>query len=418
MRPLHSHALPPPAAGRGAPAAAAVGVLRVGLLQMDGAGLGPAARAAKLRTFTQRAAASGAHLAVTPAAWLRGTTAGALHTLAGAARGAGIALAGAWIGADGLSRLALVDASGAALLNYSKAAEGPGSTPTRSTTAVPPTAVLSVPGASGAPLQVVVGGLLRSDVLLPEPARLLMLQGAQLIVVAAGKVAGPLRADALALTVANRARENAAAVVAATAADDKLASVVAGRSASPGVSVAAGAEGVALADVGIAQMLLDRQTTTEGDNYRRPYDYQPLCFEDTDAAGHAAAAAPPPPLPAAGLGLARGGAPSPRPPLELVVALLQMRPNTTFSPTNDTAAWLVAKAERFVRAAAEAGADVALMPELWSVGYEALFPCECVRICTAVHTRAPSAFRVTTGSCVCEFVRPRRAWHAPAPAPW
>jgi hypothetical protein len=61
--------------------------------------------------------------------------------------------------------------------------------------------------------------------------------------------------------------------------------------------------------------------------------------------------------------------------LTLKVALLQMQPNTTFVPVNATAA-LLAKADAFIRKAAAQGADVALLPELWSVGYEALFPCE------------------------------------------
>ena len=52
-----------------------------------------------------------------------------------------------------------------------------------------------------------------------------------------------------------------------------------------------------------------------------------------------------------------------------------MRPNTTFDAANHTAE-LIATAERYVREAAASGADVALMPELWSVGYEAQYPCE------------------------------------------
>ena len=34
-----------------------------------------------------------------------------------------------------------------------------------------------------------------------------------------------------------------------------------------------------------------------------------------------------------------------------------------------------AKAEAYCRRAAAAGADVALMPEMWSVGYDDQFPC-------------------------------------------
>jgi len=50
------------------------------------------------------------------------------------------------------------------------------------------------------------------------------------------------------------------------------------------------------------------------------------------------------------------------------VALLQMTPN---------ASWQVnlQKAESFCRQAAEQGADVALMPEMFAIGYEYFFRC-------------------------------------------
>ena len=52
-----------------------------------------------------------------------------------------------------------------------------------------------------------------------------------------------------------------------------------------------------------------RKTNTEGDNYRRPFDYQPLCGLGEEAPAPAAAPA--------------GGAAA------LKVALLQLRPNST-----------------------------------------------------------------------------------------
>ncbi|MGQ9651239.1 MAG: carbon-nitrogen hydrolase family protein [Phycisphaerae bacterium] len=50
-------------------------------------------------------------------------------------------------------------------------------------------------------------------------------------------------------------------------------------------------------------------------------------------------------------------------PSELVVALLQLAPAGSAQEAN------LAKADRFCREAAARGADIALMPEMWSVGY-------------------------------------------------
>jgi predicted amidohydrolase len=50
-------------------------------------------------------------------------------------------------------------------------------------------------------------------------------------------------------------------------------------------------------------------------------------------------------------------------PAELVVALLQMTPKGSDQDAN------LAKADRFCRDAAARGADIALMPEMWSIGY-------------------------------------------------
>ena len=48
---------------------------------------------------------------------------------------------------------------------------------------------------------------------------------------------------------------------------------------------------------------------------------------------------------------------------ELTVALLQMKPNADNLDAN------AAKAEDFCRRAAKLDADLALMPEMWSIGY-------------------------------------------------
>ena len=61
------------------------------------------------------------------------------------------------------------------------------------------------------------------------------------------------------------------------------------------------------------------------------------------------------------------GAQAERPPV-LTVALLQM------APRGDDVAYNLDKAERFCREAAEKGADIALMPEMWSIGYTRFDP--------------------------------------------
>jgi predicted amidohydrolase len=55
-------------------------------------------------------------------------------------------------------------------------------------------------------------------------------------------------------------------------------------------------------------------------------------------------------------------------PATLVVALLQMTPEADNQDAN------LAKAERFCRDAAASGADVALMPEMWNIGYTRFDP--------------------------------------------
>jgi predicted amidohydrolase len=145
----------------------------------------------------------------------------------------------------------------------------------------------------------------------------------------------------------------------------------------------AGSEEIVYASVDVAGLRSGRTHTTTGDSYRRPFDYAPLCFRDaangTAAANNSSSASSsvsstPLSSPSPSMSLASSA------PQELVIALLQMRPNTTFVPRDHTNE-LVAKAETFIRRAAAAGADVALLPEMWSVGYEALFPCEPNNAC-------------------------------------
>ena len=221
------------------------------------------------------------------------------------------------------------------------------------------------PGKPGAPVRmtlqgtaVMVGGLLDFDLLFPEPARVLMLGGAELVV-APGRndVGGPLRADALAVLGRSRARENVLALATATRSDhaadtgSALYLPMGFPPVSPGP--AAGVEGIAYASVNVSAIQHNRRGTTLGDNYRRPYNYLPLCFADAREPNVSSLPVPPPETAVTGA---------------LVVALLQMTPNVTLRSTMNHTAELVKKADRFIREAAASGADVALLPELWSVG--------------------------------------------------
>ena len=394
---------------------------RVALLQMNGTGLGPAERTAKAQLFAKEAAAAGAHLAVTPAGWLTGG-APAMVAMRSVARSSNIALAVASCstadgtvdpGANGVAgsrqSLDIVAHTGMVVLTYTKDApcihdlhqedeHGERAAPVPVAGDVVPPVALNLSNG----LVVIVGGVLHSDLIFPEPARLLMIGGAELIVAPAGSaatMAGPLRKDAVQLLTQSRARENAAPVFVATApsnAHGVLPGVphFANKSVTPvGTPPALGREGVAYFDVDVGRIRRGRATTTVGDNYRRPFNYLPLCFESERAERPAASARRGQPREGARHTALPAREPEepeepnqamheaqdqethdpqgqePQEPQDLVVALLQLQPNTTFQPTDHTGE-LVAKADRFIRLAASGGADVALLPEMYSVGYE------------------------------------------------
>ena len=332
---------------------------------------------------------AGAHIAITPADWLvhagGAPATAALNEVRDAARASHVAIALASVNTNTQrANLTIVSSEGVVLLDYSKPSELHSSSVPVAGDIQPPVVLNLSNGVS-----VTMGGLLRTDLLFPEPARLLMLGGAEIMVVPSGPIAGPLRSDALELFVRSRARENSAAVFAATSASDNVSSAWSAQGFCPSsdgknsqqinrrlatltAHLTTGSsregEGIVYATVDIARLREGRTRTTTGDNYRRPFDYTPLCFDSPSSEDAPEVVADTKPLHDAN----NGGVLAPQ---ELVVALLQMRPNTTFVP-RDHSAELVAKADDLIRRAAASGADVALLPEMWSVGYEALFPCE------------------------------------------
>lgn len=160
-----------------------------------------------------------------------------------------------------------------------------------------------------------------------------------------------LRPDALELFVRSRSRENAVALFAVTTSGDNINSTysIQGGAATSDGGPGVGEEGVRFASVNLTQLRTRRVDTTLGDNYRRPFDYLPLCFEENESTTSR------PVQHIKGL-------------QKLTVALLQMVPNTTFNP-DDHGAELMGLADVYIRKAAASGADVALLPELWSVGW-------------------------------------------------
>ena len=101
-----------------------------------------------------------------------------------------------------------------------------------------------------------------------------------------------------------------------------------------------------------------------GDAYRRPYDYRELC-------GFAPAIPPPmlePPSVVLSDEQRRYDASRASDAEHLVVGIMQMM------ASNESLAGNLAKAEAYAREAKQQGADVVLMPELWSSGYAAFFP--------------------------------------------
>jgi N-carbamoylputrescine amidase len=203
--------------------------------------------------------------------------------------------------------------------------------------------------------------------------RLLMLSGAELILVPLSLTLAhlspsePLGATNLQRLCQTRAFENVAAV-ACVVPGSASATQFASRLELLG-STSHSANGSA-ATVWTAAVPLDmlRQTrrgrSIWGDAYRRPYDYRELCgFAPT---------LPPPALEPPSIVFTddqrRHDQSRASNAEHLVVGIMQMM------ASNESLAGNLAKAEAYAREAKQQGADVVLMPELWSSGYAAFFP--------------------------------------------
>lgn len=102
---------------------------------------------------------------------------------------------------------------------------------------------------------------------------------------------------------------------------------------------------------GFTEIRKERATTIWGDAFRRPFAYRPLCYESPDNDS--------PPQEKIHV--------TPTRPLVLALLQLGIENVTSEEGFRDRAREMLEKAKT-------RGADIALMPEMYSVGYEALFP--------------------------------------------
>ena len=299
----------------------------------------------------EAAAARNADLVLLPADALMEAT-DTVRWLGALARTHGVALA---VGVSqprlNASSIVVLDHRGDVSARYQKAAAPSGSP--RPGTPAQGTLRLRAGGA------VRVGLLLGAgDLEFSEPARLLMLDATELGLVAGAALGGDmLRAHTLV-----RAAENLLPM--AVAGHDvgygldcagqlrppcHVLSNAGGPSATSHAPPSDGATGpVTLVDFNTTFLRDVRHGNAMGDCYRRPYHYQAEC-------GYVPRTQP--------------RAPAPGTQQTFRVAALQMTAGKSVAENLDIAA-------EYCRKAAARGADAVVMPELWSVGYDALFPTE------------------------------------------
>jgi N-carbamoylputrescine amidase len=279
-----------------------VSTLRVALLQLAGCGLDLEASLAKGEDACRRAAAAGADLALFPECWSTGYLAFDAADRARRAAWLASALAsdapyvlrfaalarelGLAIGVTYLERtagaprnaLALFDRTGARVLDYAKAHLCPWGPP--DTECSPgnafPVATLATRAAGG----VAVGAMICFDREFPETARLLMLGGAELVLVpnacelgASAPVVGDLRLAQLRA----RAFENLVAIATANyaAPEQDGHSCVYLPNGAPAV-LAGASEEIVLADLDLAALRAFRRAEAGRNAARRPSLYSPI----------------------------------------------------------------------------------------------------------------------------------------------
>eukprot|EP00658_Telonema_sp_P-2_P029496 TRINITY_DN22436_c0_g1_i1.p1 TRINITY_DN22436_c0_g1~~TRINITY_DN22436_c0_g1_i1.p1 ORF type:complete len:653 (+),score=107.43 TRINITY_DN22436_c0_g1_i1:52-2010(+) len=301
------------------------------------------------------ARALGADVCVLPEAWL--ASADMVPALQQAARRHSIAVLATYLD-RGSSCASLVNRTGHVVLGYSK----------RASTATSPSAgpVSNVATLHTPQGSVAVGIMLGSEHLFPEVARVLMLRGAETVLVSASGILNIVDTHAL----QTRAFTNAMALVISNYAAGAAPSTPSNGHSSvvpfcgywnysipeypaprcPLPRLAGSSEEILVDILDIAALRVFRVRNYLGDMVRRPFSYQSLCYPS---------ARPTSPSPSVDQG-----------PLVVKVGLLQMRAIRTENPVPAHQA----KGEAFCRQAKAQGADVVVFPEMWSVGYGANFP--------------------------------------------
>ena len=275
--------------------------LRIALLQLASSGLDLAKSLAKGEDACRRAAAAGADLALFPECWSTGYTQFAAADRA--ARAAWLAAAqapdapyvlrfaslarelGLAIGVTYLERtaaaprnaLALFDRTGARVLDYAKAHLCPWDPPDTECAPGDAFPVASLATRAG---PVAVGAMICFDREFPEPARLLMLGGAELLLVPNACELGPTApvvGDVRLAQLRARAFENLVAIATANyaAPDEDGHSCLYLANGAPAV-VAGEAEAIVTADLDLAALRAFRHEEAGRNAARRPRLYSPI----------------------------------------------------------------------------------------------------------------------------------------------
>ena len=330
---------------------------------------GPRSSIARVTPFILSARKAGADIAVMSEGWLNVTKPAAVAAYSQLAADIGIAVVGTY-SYDGQSGAVIFDAAGKLQLNYSKLF----GTVELPSAGAPNSALLIV---GGEPIR--IGALLGTDVLFMEPARSLMLQGVDLAVHPTTSTAKADRPSLYWSSGDNRmfiATANAADAGGSALLSDSCYFASEGGSlpghSGPGTKYhdgpcvfAEAGEKVVIRHFNLTasrQRLREPGWDTPREVSRKPFDYQPLCYQGPREKAQEKAALL---RSHRGHSSESGGSEQ---PLVVRVALLQMAAVQSPKGVNPTAA-AADKAERFIRQAKAGGADVALMPELWSIGF-------------------------------------------------
>ena len=345
-------------------------LLRVSLLQLQH-GDSPVSTAT---TAFKDAAFKGAHIAVLPAGWLKSNNTEGFEKMRAAANHFNIAVIITTTKTTTTTttlKATLIDCTGKTVLTHQKVSDGEGGVPTTSTDFK--AVQLTIPGVG----RVGVGMLLEREYEFFHGPRVLMLQGAEIVLVSGGvghtAPPPPIQptASETALTRAShqafytRAWENVLGIglVSGNVIHGGSCAYLGTKDTSTGIGqtlLAPTPPGSShyLVMYNISALRGNRSDAIWGDAFRRPFAYKSLCGLAGPLSQQKILPLPPPPRTGNDTG-ATGGV--------LRVALLQMSPTASELGNEEKAAAMISKA-------ASQGAEIVVMPELFQLGYCSLAP--------------------------------------------